>query len=72
MNPTTHRCVRFLMASLVVVGLSVVAHADVKTWTGAVDDQWSTAGNWSGGVPGAGDVLLFPSGAAHTTNTKSA
>lgn len=26
-------------------------------WKGTVDDNWSTAGNWLGGVPGSPDVL---------------
>ena len=40
-----------------------------KSWTGAASDLWSNAGNWIGGVPGTGDVILFPSGAQHLTNT---
>lgn len=40
-------------------GLSVRA-AD-RIWTGDVNGNWSTAGNWQGGVaPKAGDVLRFP------------
>ncbi|AWM39736.1 Extracellular serine protease precursor [Gemmata obscuriglobus] len=40
------------------------------TWTGlGGDGNWSTAGNWAGGVaPVAGDDLVFPAGAARTTS----
>ncbi len=41
----------------------------VRTWTGAVSDLWSQAGNWANGVPQSGDVLNFPQGAAHQVNT---
>jgi len=42
------------------------AHAATKSWTGAVSNQWSVGGNWSGGVaPVNGDQLLFPNGAAN-------
>jgi hypothetical protein len=32
------------------------------TWTGAVDTNWGTAGNWSAGVPVLNDTAVFPSG----------
>ncbi|MCX7927480.1 MAG: autotransporter-associated beta strand repeat-containing protein [Candidatus Omnitrophica bacterium] len=35
------------------------------TWTGAISEFWSVAGNWTGlggATPGAGDDLVFPSG----------
>jgi cysteine-rich repeat protein len=41
-----------------------------KTWTGAVNNLWSEAGNWAGGVPPLpGDILSFPAGAANQSNT---
>jgi fibronectin-binding autotransporter adhesin len=46
--------------------LQVMAAA--KTWTGAVNNLWSNPGNWLGGVPGNGDPILFPSGAANLSN----
>ncbi len=37
------------------------AAAPAFTWTGAVSSNWSTAGNWSGGVvPGATDSVVIP------------
>ena len=34
------------------------------TWTGkGTDANWSTPGNWSGGFPATGDILVFPSAA---------
>ena len=36
------------------------AFAADKTWTGGGgDNNWSTAGNWAGGVPGAADTAIF-------------
>ena len=38
----------------------VVADAADNIWTGAIDANWSTLGNWSlGAVPGSGDVVRF-------------
>lgn len=30
------------------------------TWTGAVDDDWSVAANWTAGVPDATDIVTIP------------
>jgi autotransporter-associated beta strand protein len=59
---------RFLLGAFVamaLISLSRVAMAATHTWTGAAGDgKWSTAGNWSGGAPLAGEatpvVLMFP------------
>jgi hypothetical protein len=53
--------VRFLSV-LLALGTGVsVARADTRNWTGAVNSNWSTAGNWSPvGTPQNGDVLVFP------------
>lgn len=38
-------------------------------WDGDINGQWSVAANWKGDVaPAAGDDLVFPAGAANTTN----
>jgi hypothetical protein len=58
-------------AVLLIVALVAAsfASAATRTWTGAVDATWSTPGNWSGGAaPVDGDALVFPGGAANTTN----
>lgn len=31
----------------------------LRPWTGAVSTTWSTAGNWTGGTPGAADTAEF-------------
>ncbi len=46
-----------------------VRQAVVTTWTGAVSDLWSETGNWSAGVPGSGDTLVFPPGASRLSST---
>ena len=48
------------------------ALAATKTWTGLGGDaNWQTGGNWGGTAPLAGDDLVFPAGAAQTTNTNN-
>lgn len=37
-------------------------------WTGASSGDWSTAGNWTGGVPGAGDTAFFSNNAVSVTS----
>jgi hypothetical protein len=68
------RGLRFL-AVVAVVGLasgmgSILAAT--RTWTGLGGDNfWTTAANWGGTVPVAGDDLVFPNGAARLTNTNN-
>lgn len=46
------------------------ALASTHTWTGAVNQNWSVAGNWTGGVPVTGEsggtVVSFPAGSTST------
>jgi fibronectin-binding autotransporter adhesin len=58
LNPTAI-CVAALAAAL------PVAAQTTDTWNGSVDANWSTAGNWTPGTPGAGDSLIF-SGTVNT------
>jgi hypothetical protein len=44
--------------ALQTVGVSGNGYAG-KIWTGATSTDWGTAGNWSGGVPGATDDVLI-------------
>jgi len=64
-NPTPGTAGGFIQA----VNGAVVnwpAAAGVFTWTGAVDSDWNTAGNWStGSVPTATDDVLLPAGPAN-------
>ena len=40
------------------------------TWTGGgADNNWTSAANWGGAAPVAGDDLIFPDGAARLSNT---
>ena len=44
----------------------VVTGPVARTWTGAIDDYWNKAGNWSPpGIPGPGDDAYIPSTAPH-------
>ncbi len=55
-----------LFLGLVFFGILVpttAAQAATRTWTGGgADDNWSTAANWGGTAPSAGDDLVFPGG----------
>jgi hypothetical protein len=69
------RCRQLSIAALVGVALLVwvpAARAATMTWTGAgADNNWTTAGNWGGVAPVAGDDLVFPGGAARLTNNNN-
>ncbi|HYH08531.1 MAG TPA: Ig-like domain-containing protein [Thermoanaerobaculia bacterium] len=46
----------------------LTAVATTKSWTGAVSNLWSVAGNWSpAAIPTNGEALVFPSGASNTS-----
>src|SRR5438105_4024586 len=46
------------------------ADAATVTWSGAGADQnWATAGDWTGGTPAGNDVVFTVTGAASTANT---
>jgi hypothetical protein len=53
---------------LVATLLSQAAQAVTRTWTGGgADDNWTTAANWGGTAPSAGDDLVFPGGTPRLT-----
>ncbi len=66
----TYRLQRSLIvgvASLVLLSVAGVGWAD--TWTGTVDDLWSTNGNWlDGSAPTSTDSVTFNSGDTGGTN----
>ena len=45
-----------LLAALPILALPVLAD---QAWKGTTDNLWTTPGNWSGGVPGSGDVVIY-------------
>ncbi len=55
---TLIRPLKWSCAALLAVALPAVAQT-TDTWSGAADANWSTAGNWTPGVPSAGDNLIF-------------
>ncbi len=66
------KSVRILLALFVfaALGFALQAAAATRTWSGAGGDaNWSTAANWGGTAPVAGDDLVFPGGAAQLTNS---
>lgn len=64
----TKRLLLLLVALLLALS-APLASAAARHWTGAAGTNWTTAANWSNNVaPVAGDILIFPSGAANRTN----
>ena len=56
---------------LLVVGVASMRGA-TKTWTGVTNTSWTTATNWSGGVPGSSDDVIigdFSPGSQPTLST---
>lgn len=49
----------FISLAFFVFGSAGVLRAQ-NTWTGSVDTDWNTAGNWSFGVPTATDEIVIP------------
>ncbi|MHB8506488.1 MAG: hypothetical protein ACYDEN_12350, partial [Acidimicrobiales bacterium] len=43
---------------------SAAVSSRCDTWTGAVSQDWATAGNWSAGVPGGRRRACIPAGPA--------
>lgn len=63
--------VAVLIFSLITVAVPKAASAasDTCTWTGTASANWSNGSNWTGcdngGVPQAGDSLMFPADTSH-------
>lgn len=55
---TTRRVL--VLALLLCAVTSKPLLASTKTWSGAVDNRWSTVANWNEGLPVDGDDLIFP------------
>lgn len=66
---------RSMMVSGVVACLALGTSAHAAVWTGAVDNLWTTAGNWSGTVPtqfGVQPIVFANAGAGNlTTNVNT-
>jgi hypothetical protein len=60
---------RVVIVAILISVSTAIAHADTKTWTGAVNYLWSTPGNWTGGVPAAGDRIAFSATGLNRTTT---
>ncbi len=52
---------------LVALTASHSATADITTWTGGTDDNWSTITNWDNGLPAGNDVVFGATDATGTT-----
>ncbi len=62
----TYPASRLAAFAAVAASFGSSAYAQTTTWTGATNNLWSEPGNWSDGVPQAGDGALF--GASAPTN----
>jgi hypothetical protein len=61
------------MAGLALLAAPAVGPATTctpqTTWTGAVDNNWFTAGNWNNGVPNSGTAALINNGGSAQINS---
>ncbi len=48
--------------NLYVDDVKVMEQISATTWSGAVDNDWDTPGNWSGGVPSSATDVTIPTG----------
>ncbi|MCA8960939.1 MAG: hypothetical protein KDC38_10525, partial [Planctomycetes bacterium] len=57
-------CGRSFGLTLMMLGIALATSVarGATTWTGAVDDDWFDASNWTAGVPNTNDDVLVPSG----------
>ena len=61
-----------LFATSIVVTISVMpAVAQDKVWTGSVDSNFTTNGNWIGGIPGSADRALYDVSSGGTSANSS-
>ena len=50
----------FLVSALMVLCLGTGVSADITSWTNnGATDLWNVSGNWSGSVPGGGDIAFI-------------
>jgi len=64
-------CMRIIACIILCLMVTPVVQAATVTWTGAIDTNWSTPGNWSTGEPpGTSDTAEFASGGT-TVNVDS-
>jgi autotransporter-associated beta strand protein len=74
MTTFIRRLVAALFATALLPGLAHHARAASHTWSGAVNGNFSNAGNWVGGVapnPAVTNTLTFPAGATRFTITNN-
>ncbi len=68
-TPLVTRKITGLLVLLFALSASP-ALGSTHTWTGAVNQNWSVAGNWTGGVPSTGEsggtIVDFPAGSTST------
>jgi hypothetical protein len=67
-NHIPHFQVRFSLAGLFLFAFTLSLQAASLTWTGSVNSDWNTAGNWSPAqVPTSSDTVTIGSGTATAT-----
>ncbi|WP_159445199.1 beta strand repeat-containing protein [Filimonas lacunae] len=51
-----------LLLAFLLIGVTTTLNAQINTWTGSINGDWNTAGNWTGGVPDANDTVYIDPG----------
>jgi T5SS/PEP-CTERM-associated repeat protein len=72
----TRNAILLTVTALALCASPTIALADgcigQTTWTGAIDNNWFTAGNWSNGVPTVGDTAEIDNGGTANINSAGA
>lgn len=69
---TTNRRPCLTPLACLFLGLASTAFGQTTTWNGSVSTNWSTAGNWSAGVPTSVLDVVIPSGTPNQPSTAGA
>ncbi len=56
-----------LLVLLAAIAVATTGMTADNLWTGAVNNDWATAGNWTNGVPGSADTARIYTGTADIT-----
>jgi len=62
------KLIKYLSILGAFIALSTTTQANTTNWTGAVNEDWATAGNWSHGLPAVNDTAAINTGTVRITS----
>ncbi len=63
-NNTIKNISRLILGITLLMVCSLSVKAQQTTWTGTIDSDWETSGNWDSGIPGTNDDAIIPNNSA--------